>query len=72
MADLGALADLAGLRRLDLRGNPAGNLLPLRALESLAWVHVGGSGIEDLAPLEGLAGLTLAGRDDREAPAAVK
>ena len=71
VTDLQALAPLSrlsGLRRLDLRGNPVGDLRPLRALESLAWVHVGGSRIEDLSPLDGLPGLTVAARDDREPP----
>ncbi len=53
---------LAGLEALDLRGNPAGSLRPLRGLGSLAWVHVGGSGIGDLGPLEGLSGLTVPSR----------
>ena len=45
-----------------------GDLRPLRGTGSLVWVHVGGSGIEDLAPLDGLDGLTVAGRDDLEPP----
>ena len=65
-----ALSDLAGLRRLDLRGNALGDLRPLRGLPSLLWVHVGASRIEDLAPLEGLRGLTVAGRDDLDSPGA--
>ena len=74
LQDLGlagnAVKDLGALSNLDLRDNPARDLGPLRALESPAWLHVGGSGIEDLAPLNGLAGLTVAGRDDREPPSA--
>ena len=37
-------------------------------LPSQVWVCVGGSQIEDLAPLHGLAGLTVAGRVARERP----
>ena len=66
--DLGALSDLAGLQRLDLRGSAVRDLSPLRALRSLIWVHVGGSRIANLAPLDGRVGLTVPGRDDREAP----
>ena len=46
------------------------DLRPLRALPSLEWVHVGGSGIEDLTPLDGLDRLTVVGGDDREPPLA--
>ena len=62
------LAELDGLRRLDLRGNSVRDLRPLRGLSSLLWVHVGGSRIEDMAPLDGLDGLTVAGRNDLEPP----
>ena len=68
ITDLGALSDLDGLRRLDLRGNAARDLRPLRGLPSLVWVHVGGSRISDVSPLDRLPGLTLAGREDRNAP----
>lgn len=59
---------LGGVVRLDLRGNTAGSLAPLRGLASLAWVHVGGSRIEDLMPPEGMDALSVSGREDRESP----
>ena len=62
--DRGALSGLDGLWRLDLYGNAVGALRSLRALPSPVWVHVGGSRIEDLAPLDDLTGLTVAGRYD--------
>ena len=61
-------AHLGGLRRLDLRGTAVEDLRPLSALPSLVWVHVGGSRIEDLASLDNLSGLTVAGREDRDSP----
>ncbi|MCY4499005.1 MAG: hypothetical protein OXC14_17190 [Rhodospirillaceae bacterium] len=66
--DLGSIAGLDGLRRLDLRGNSVRDLRPLRGLPSLVWVHVGGSRIEGMAPLDGLDGPTAAGRNDLEPP----
>ena len=51
--DLRALSSLAELRRLDLCRNAAGDLRPLAARSSLAWVQVGrGRGITDLGPLD--------------------
>ena len=63
-----ALANLDGLRRLDLRGNPVEDLRPLSALPPLGWVQVGGSRIKDLPPLDNPSSLTVAGREDRDPP----
>ena len=57
--DLGALAPLAGLRRLSLRHNGIDDLGPLAGLFSLAELDVGDNRVEDLRPLAGLAGLRV-------------
>ena len=66
--DIRALSDAVHLQRLDLRGNPVAELWSLSELPSLVWVHVGGSRIGTLAPLDGLTRLTVAGQDDLESP----
>ena len=66
--DIRALSDAVDLQRLDLRGNPVATLWPLRGLPSLVWVHVGGTRIANLAPLDSISRLTVAGREDLEPP----
>ena len=66
----------AAVRRqlAELEFHGVGDGIPIdhvRALESLAWIHVGGSRIEALAPLDRLPGLVVAGPDDRESPNAL-
>ena len=63
--DLWELATLAGLRRLSLRHN---GLDDLRPLASLAELGIAGNRIGDFLPLEGPAGLIVAGRDGPPPP----
>ena len=64
IGDLRALSGLVRLQSLDLRGNVVRSLAPLQAPPALDCLHVGGSGIESLAPVDDVPGLTVHGKDE--------
>ena len=58
LPDLAPLAGLGKIKRLDLRMMPQiKDLGPLRALESLEYLNITGTGVEDLTPLADVASL---------------
>ena len=61
IVDIGPLASLALLTRLELQGNRVSDLEPISLLASLEYLELSDNAVSDISPLVGLASLTYLG-----------
>ena len=66
IADIGPLASLALLTRLELQGNRVSDLEPLSSLGSLEYLELSNNAVSDISPLAGLASLTYLGLSNND------